>query len=97
MRAQSNPSEQARLKSGGGQLAPLGFHLQGPARPREMGVGPLRLWPGGLCVARSIGDMDAGVLVVPLPHVRQVRKTPCPLLLAGHGACLVGMGSVCAG
>jgi len=45
---------------------------QGPAKPREMGVGPLRMWPGGLCVSRSIGDMDTGPLVVPLPHVRQV-------------------------
>ncbi|KAI8463185.1 MAG: phosphatase 2C-like domain-containing protein [Monoraphidium minutum] len=67
-----SPSEQARLKEGGGTLAPLGFHLQGPAKPKEMGVGPLRLWPGGLCVSRSIGDLDTGPMVVPLPHVRQM-------------------------
>lgn len=71
-RIQNNPSEQRRLRDGGALLAPLGFHLQGPAKPKEMGVGPLRLWPGGLCVSRSIGDMDAGPLVVPLPHIRQV-------------------------
>lgn len=47
--------------------------FQGPAKPKEMGVGPLRMWPGGLCVSRSIGDMDTGPLVVPLPHVRQAR------------------------
>jgi hypothetical protein len=70
---QVNKAEQARLREAGAQLAPVGFHLQGPAKPQEMGVGPLRMWPGGLCVSRSIGDLDAGPLIVPLPHVRQVR------------------------
>lgn len=41
---QANKEEQQRLKRAGAQLAPLGFHLQGPAKPQEMGVGPLRLW-----------------------------------------------------
>ncbi|GLC33563.1 hypothetical protein PLESTB_000088500 [Pleodorina starrii] len=71
-RIQSNPDEQSRLRSAGCTLAPLGFHLQGPARQGELGVGPLRLWPGGLCVSRSVGDLDAGPEVVPLPHIRQV-------------------------
>ncbi|GIL83304.1 hypothetical protein Vretimale_11336 [Volvox reticuliferus] len=71
-RIQSNPDEQARLRAAGCTLAPLGFHLQGPARQGELGVGPLRLWPGGLCVSRSVGDLDAGPEVVPLPHIRQV-------------------------
>lgn len=39
---QGNKEEQARLRQAGAQLAPLGFHLQGPAKPQEMGVGPLR-------------------------------------------------------
>jgi hypothetical protein len=26
----------------------------GPAKPQEMGVGPLRMWPGGLCVSRCV-------------------------------------------
>lgn len=71
-RIQTSQEEQARLRGAGCQLAPLGFHLQGPARPNELGVGPLRLWPGGLCVGRSVGDLDAGPEVVPLPHIRQV-------------------------
>ncbi|KXZ54621.1 hypothetical protein GPECTOR_4g686 [Gonium pectorale] len=71
-RIQSNPDEQSRLRLAGCTLAPLGFHLQGPARQGELGVGPLRLWPGGLCVSRSVGDLDAGPEVVPLPHIRQV-------------------------
>ena len=72
-RIHSNVEEQSRLRGAGCQLAPLGFHLQGPARPGELGVGPLRLWPGGLCVSRSIGDLDAGSEVVPMPHIKQVR------------------------
>lgn len=66
--------EQTRLKSAGCYLAPLGFHLQGPAKPHELGVGPMRLWPGGLCVSRSVGDLDAGSEVIPIPHIRQVGE-----------------------
>lgn len=38
-------------------------------------VGPLRCWPGGLCLSRSIGDMDVGEFIVPVPHVKQVKVT----------------------
>ncbi|KAF6260285.1 phosphatase 2C-like domain-containing protein [Scenedesmus sp. NREL 46B-D3] len=87
-RIQVNKNEQNRLRQAGAQLAPLGFHLQGPAKPQEMGVGPLRMWPGGLCVSRSIGDLDAGPLIVPLPHVRQVlltRHRALRLIMASDG------------
>jgi len=73
-RIQDHVKEKARLLAAGCNLAQLGFHLQGPARPKEPGVGPLRIWPGGLCVSRSIGDSDAGPEIVPLPHVKQVRE-----------------------
>lgn len=36
-------------------------------------IGPLRCWPGGLCLSRSIGDMDVGEFIVPIPHVKQVK------------------------
>lgn len=36
-------------------------------------VGPLRCWPGGLCLSRSIGDTDVGEFIVPIPHVKQVK------------------------
>ena len=36
-------------------------------------VGPLRCWPGGLCLSRSIGDMDVGECIIPVPHVKQVK------------------------
>ena len=36
-------------------------------------IGPLRCWPGGLCLSRSIGDTDVGEFIVPVPHVKQVK------------------------
>ena len=36
-------------------------------------IGPLRCWPGGLCLSRSIGDTDVGEFIVPIPHVKQVK------------------------
>ena len=41
-------------------------------------VGPLRCWPGGLCLSRSIGDTDVGEFIVPIPHVKQVKVKPSP-------------------
>lgn len=41
-----------------------------------MQLGPIRSWPGGVCVSRSIGDVDCGPLITPLPHVKQVRVRP---------------------
>ena len=35
-------------------------------------MGPLRSWPGGLCVSRSIGDIECGAVITCLPHVRQI-------------------------
>ncbi|GBG58885.1 hypothetical protein CBR_g24237 [Chara braunii] len=40
-------------------------------------VGPKRFWPGGLCVSRSVGDLDVGPSIIPLPHVVQVEVPPC--------------------
>lgn len=39
----------------------------------DLQVGPLRCWPGGLCLSRSIGDMDVGEFIVPIPYVKQVK------------------------
>ena len=36
-------------------------------------VGPLRCWPGGLSVSRTIGDIDASTAIVPIPHVKQIK------------------------
>ncbi|KAK2970677.1 hypothetical protein RJ640_001937 [Escallonia rubra] len=36
-------------------------------------IGPLRCWPGGLCLSRFIGDVDVGEFIVPIPYVKQVK------------------------
>ncbi|GKB47537.1 probable protein phosphatase 2C 15, partial [Tanacetum coccineum] len=36
-------------------------------------IGPLRCWPGGLCLSRSIRDMDVGEFIVPIPYVKKVK------------------------
>jgi hypothetical protein len=43
-------------------------------------IGPLRCWPGGLCLSRSIGDMDVGNFIVPIPFVKQVKVSSMPKL-----------------
>ena len=46
---------------------------QGPAAgPYAQGWGPLRVWPGGLCLSRALGDFDVGSLVLAIPHIMQV-------------------------
>ena len=35
-------------------------------------VGPRRAWPGGLAVARTLGDSDAGSYVLPQPALQAV-------------------------
>lgn len=35
-------------------------------------AGPLRVWPGGLAMSRTIGDHEAGNLVIAEPEIRQV-------------------------
>ncbi|CAM8913638.1 unnamed protein product [Rhodiola kirilowii] len=37
-------------------------------------IGPLRCWPGGLCLSRSIGDFDVGEFIVPVPYVKQIKE-----------------------
>ena len=53
---------------------------QGPAAgPYAQGWGPLRVWPGGLCLSRALGDFDVGALVLAIPHIMQVDSS-CHLL-----------------
>eukprot|EP01025_Chloroclados_australasicus_P060414 TRINITY_DN7745_c0_g1_i1.p1 TRINITY_DN7745_c0_g1~~TRINITY_DN7745_c0_g1_i1.p1 ORF type:complete len:636 (-),score=84.35 TRINITY_DN7745_c0_g1_i1:3714-5621(-) len=71
-RVQDNKSEKQRLKVAGAHVAPVAMTLQGPASSHDPGVGPLRVWPGGLCVSRSVGDVDVGPIILPTPHIKQV-------------------------
>ena len=57
----------------------------GPATRVDNGVGPLRIWPGGLCLSRAIGDFDVGDSVIPFPHVMQASAGVAGLGWAGLG------------
>ncbi|ONK67261.1 uncharacterized protein A4U43_C06F18300 [Asparagus officinalis] len=61
-----NIEEVERVTTSGGEVGRL--NVAGGAE-----IGPLRCWPGGLCLSRSIGDMDVGEFIVPIPHVKQVK------------------------
>lgn len=51
----------------------------GPAAgPYAQGWGPLRVWPGGLCLSRALGDFDVGAIVLAIPHIMQVRNMTIP-------------------
>lgn len=86
-RLEDSPSETSRLWKSGLQLAPLNASLSGPAEEGETGYGPLRVWPGGLAVSRSIGDADVTSHVLCIPHIRQllVPQTGARLILASDG------------
>lgn len=86
-RLKENAKEQQRLVEEGLLLAPVGIHLTGPANEGEAGFGPLRVWPGGLAVSRSIGDIDVPSQVVCAPHIRQmvVPDEGARLVLASDG------------
>ncbi|KAI3438649.1 hypothetical protein D9Q98_001071 [Chlorella vulgaris] len=82
-----NPGEFARLERAGGRLARLNEYGAGPSRGASDGVGPVRLWPGGIMVARAIGDRDVGDILLPSPHIIQVRlpSTGARLIMASDG------------
>lgn len=45
----------------------------GPAADPAKGMGPLRIWPGGVANARVIGDLDASQGLLPSPAISQAR------------------------
>ncbi|XP_058076688.1 probable protein phosphatase 2C 5 [Magnolia sinica] len=65
-RLEENAEERERVTASGGEVGRL--NVCGGTE-----VGPLRCWPGGLCLSRSIGDTDVGEFIVPIPHVKQVK------------------------
>ncbi|XP_042458477.1 probable protein phosphatase 2C 3 [Zingiber officinale] len=67
-RLEENVEERERVTASGGEVGRL--NIVGGAE-----IGPLRCWPGGLCLSRSIGDMDVGEFIVPIPYVKQVKLT----------------------
>ncbi|KAI4357774.1 hypothetical protein L6164_001701 [Bauhinia variegata] len=79
-RLEENIEERERVTASGGEVGRLS--VVGGAE-----IGPLRCWPGGLCLSRSIGDMDVGEFIVPIPYVKQVKlsKAGGRLVIASDG------------
>ncbi|XP_074582014.1 putative protein phosphatase 2C 12 [Curcuma longa] len=65
-RLEANEEEVERITACGGEVGRM--NVAGGAE-----FGPLRCWPGGLCLSRSIGDQDVGEFILPIPHVKQVK------------------------
>ncbi|KAH7293371.1 hypothetical protein KP509_28G022800 [Ceratopteris richardii] len=65
-RFESNEEERDRVIKKGIDLCRLRI-------PDGSEVGPLRCFPGGLCLSRSIGDFDVGDFILPIPHVKQIK------------------------
>ncbi|KAL5992765.1 hypothetical protein ACLOJK_013684 [Asimina triloba] len=88
-RITASGGEVGRLNTGGGSglLNAVAYQMEilkspstikGMEKPlenagRHYKIGPLRCWPGGLCLSRSIGDLDVGEFIVPIPYVKQVK------------------------
>lgn len=79
-RLEENVEERERVTASGGEVGRLNVFGVNE-------VGPLRCWPGGLCLSRSIGDTDVGEFIVPIPHVKQVKLSNAGgrLIIASDG------------
>ncbi|KAL8155493.1 putative protein phosphatase 2C 5 [Apium graveolens] len=79
-RLEENVEERERVTASGGEVGRLNLCAGNE-------VGPLRCWPGGLCLSRSIGDTDVGEYIVPVPHVKQVKLSNAGgrLIIASDG------------
>lgn len=73
-------AEQQRIRSLGGMIARA-------IGPSGLPDGPLRVWPGGLAVARVVGDADCGVFASAEPAIRSLPIPPggASLLLCSDG------------
>ena len=78
-RLDDNGSERMRIESMGGEVASSTVN----GKP----AGPLRVWPGGLAMSRTIGDVDAGELCVAEAEVIQVTipKNGARLIIGSDG------------
>jgi len=75
-RVATHKAERRRVEAMGGVVAPIAMTGSGPADDYSSGVGPLRIWPGGLSISRAIGDFDVGNTVLPFPNLMQVVIPP---------------------
>ncbi|CAL5418148.1 unnamed protein product [Camellia sinensis] len=65
-RLECSVEERERITASGGEVGRL--NTGGGTE-----IGPLRCWPGGLGLSRSIGDLDVGEFIVPVPYAKQVK------------------------
>ena len=63
-RLEDNKSEVSRIEASGGEVAPSSID----GKP----AGPIRVWPGGLAMSRTIGDRDSGNLTAAVAEVFQI-------------------------
>jgi serine/threonine protein phosphatase PrpC len=70
-RVASNKLDRRRVELTGAVVAPVSMSGSGPADAYSPGLGPLRVWPGGLCISRAIGDFDVGPSIVPYGFITQ--------------------------
>lgn len=79
-RLECNVEERERVIASGGEVGRL--NTGGGTE-----IGPLRCWPGGLCLSRSIGDKDVGEYIVPVPYVKQIKLSSAGgrLIIASDG------------
>ncbi|GFP86522.1 probable protein phosphatase 2c 12 [Phtheirospermum japonicum] len=79
-RLDCSEEERERITASGGEVGRLNTGA-------GTEIGPLRCWPGGLCLSRSIGDMDVGEFIVPVPYVKQVKlsSTGGRLIISSDG------------
>lgn len=86
-RVATHKGERARCEAMGAIVAPAAMWGSGPADDYSSGVGPLRIWPGGLCLSRALGDFDVGDAVLPFPYLTQVLIPPtgARIMIASDG------------
>ncbi|KAK9806461.1 hypothetical protein WJX73_009939 [Symbiochloris irregularis] len=87
-RLATHMGERRRLEDSKILVAPIDLSGSGPASGHHAaGYGPLRMWPGGLCLSRALGDFDVGAGVLCVPHIRQVKmpSTGARVMVASDG------------
>lgn len=86
-RVAANKSDRKRVELTGAIVAPVSMSGVGPADAYSKGLGPLRVWPGGLCISRAIGDFDVGPSIVPFGCLTQtlVASSGGRILIASDG------------
>ena len=73
-RLDDSPGELRRLQAAGQHLGRRSPATGLPTASPACGIGPVRLWPGGLTLSRAIGDPDLAEHLLPHPTITQVQR-----------------------